>query len=709
MNKLLRPLLPVLADNPDDLNRLRAGEEGVDLARLFQLLGRRAISSLSCIYEIGSFIKMSKEHHKVPVSFQYSPNTDDALTFTRVKNFLSSPYLLDVFSSILEVSGLYPGFPLPSDFIDNVLLDMHAIENNLVLPSYVISDDYQQRMRREFPPPVRTSVDHIDFDIPGKYPDIADEDVETEIQRPTTPSGPSLPPSPSPSCSPHIESTPMQHIAKADAGKTAHVRAELLASKISQITSAEYRANFYNESAAHRAIEKTYITDFEPKQPLRANDLGTISSILTNRKKKTSAGTPKRLAIRRAPKTVRFTESTVSPRQRTHLGLDLPKLIHPGKEKSDMPSHVSDTILTQKSLESEAALKQHDKQPSPLIKPRTPKSDSIFPYASTYLPRRFKKEKVDPELAIQRILSLPSIKSLAISDDTKAGIALKKEQAALKAAEEARKLAEEKARREIEERLARTGGLRTPEQPLVSPVGSEWLQKAQATLRAGASTTLATTGEGVDLRRHDFCKVVPPTEWLNDEIVNGSLHWLDQSINAAAGIADVKKKTRKCLAMSSFFFKRLQEQGVSRTQRTLRRYGVEKRNLLDVDTILLPVCEHSHWTLLVVRPSKKTIAHMDSLNPRGSQPYISLVRAWLKDLLEDKFVEDEWNLVRHEAPMQTNGYDCGVHTITNGICVALGLNPIDSYSSKDMPLQRIRLACMLLNGGFKGDFNLRVY
>ena len=211
------------------------------------------------------------------------------------------------------------------------------------------------------------------------------------------------------------------------------------------------------------------------------------------------------------------------------------------------------------------------------------------------------------------------------------------------------------------------------------------------------------------MRRHDFAKVVSSTEWLNDEIVNGSLMWLDQAINSAAGIKDVKRATRKCLTMSSFFFKRLQDQGVARTQRTLRRYGVEKRNFLDVDTILLPICERAHWTLLVVRPSKRTVAHMDSLNSRGNPAYTNLAVSWLKDVLEEKFIKDEWKVIFHEAPLQNNGHDCGVHTITNAMCVALGLSPVDSYTASDMPAQRIRIACMLLNGGFKGEFDLRVY
>jgi hypothetical protein len=334
----------------------------------------------------------------------------------------------------------------------------------------------------------------------------------------------------------------------------------------------------------------------------------------------------------------------------------------------------------------------------------------------------------DPETGarlIDELFAIPSIVSLELSDDSKAAIALRKEQEALRAEEAARKAdeearrakeaaqraAEEAARRKLEARLAKSGGLRLPNQKLVGSLSADWLKRARDTLRAANTTTLAVTGEGIDLRRHDFAKVVPETEWLNDEIVNASLNWLDKAINTAAGIKDAKKQTRKCLAMSSFFFKQLREKGVVnfKSERTLRRYGVDKKNLLDVDTILLPICENSHWTLLVVRPSKRTVSHMDSLNPRGSPAITNLAMAWLKQLLDDGFKESEWKVVRHEAPRQTNGWDCGVHTITNAMCISLGVNAIDAYSAEDMPLQRLRIASMLLNQGFSGAFDLREF
>ncbi|KAG5952256.1 hypothetical protein E4U53_001333 [Claviceps sorghi] len=690
INKILRPLFTVLADNYDDVIKLEAGVVGYDLAALFLLLCERMFAFLDTVYEISTFIKTKDKHPIVPRNFQYSIDSETLRTVIRTKNLTSAPDLVPVLRKILKEGGdALAGYPLPIDFIGYVSLDMAAVEHSIMIPSYIRFNYFHHKLIEEFLP--SNSRTKSSDKVPGTYPTgpttasaSSDASRDTEVDKPEL------------SCADPPSSSPPR-IAEADRTKCGYLTCSILADATSKLNPSGFRARFHDGDDTYDLIKASYITDFDAKRPLKGHEIRSVKSILKDRR------APKRLTMRLAPKSVRFTESTLSPRQRTHLGLNVPKL-RPANDRSIDGEGLVERGQTEVASQDEL---------SPLEPSRfrydADGSKSIFPRNRPFLLQKRRDDAMDPSAAIDKILSLPSIPSLVLSDVAKAKIALKKEKLAQKAAEEAKRRDEERIRKEREERLARSGGLRIPDQPLVSPLSSDWLSRAQATLRANASTTLATTAEGVELRRHDFAKIVPPTEWLNDEIVNGSLNWLDQFINTAAGIKDPKKSTRKCLAMSSFFFKRLQEQGVTRTQRTLRRYGVDKKNLLDIDTILLPICEHSHWTLVVIRPSKRTIAHMDSLNPRGSQRYIDLGLAWLKDMMEEQFVDDEWKIVLHEAPKQTNGYDCGIHTVTNGMCLALGLSPIDSYAAEDMPHQRLRIASMLLNGGFKGDFDLRLY
>lgn len=705
MNKALHPLVSALADNPTD-RALVYGPGHHDLCELFFLQFQRVFKYLDQIYEIGTIVKLRDRNDIVPPDLQYELHPNDYEELRLIKDFLSAAALPTIVTDLLQM-GERSDTKVPFMFMDRIILDIESILHNIPAPSFVASSRYLERLRDTFPVPDRTDLE-THLLLPGSFPDTdepehaQEEPDKADEPLPTLPNEPSAvditPPSPAPV------------INEKKYMKIESLHDQLASTMIAEITAEQYNANFYHESNVHRAIKKTYITDFEPKSPLKSVDVRTIQSILKVKKRDdASKRTPKRLRMSRAPKTVRFSESTLSPQPRTHMGLGIPKIIPQGRK-----AKVCKPDPRWKSPER----RMHLWFDPPKAKAEEALSEDVFLSPRTRLRNKHQQgTSIDASKRIDELFSIPSELPLAISDDTKAGIAIRKEQAALKAAEEARRAeeaarraAEEKAQREREERLAKSGGLRIPAQPFVAPLGAAWQAKAQATMRAPASESLAKTGEGVDLHQHDFFKVVSPKEWLNDEIVNGSLNWLDQAINSAAGIKCVKRSTRKCLALSSFFFKRLQDQGVARTQRTLRRYGVDKRNFTDIDTILLPICENMHWTLLVIRPSKRTVAHMDSLRPAAaSSQYIDIGLAWIQDVLEDTFQADEWKVISHQAPRQTNGYDCGVHTITNAMCLALGLSPIDSYRSRDMPEQRIRIACMLLNGGFKGEFDLRLY
>ena len=275
--------------------------------------------------------------------------------------------------------------------------------------------------------------------------------------------------------------------------------------------------------------------------------------------------------------------------------------------------------------------------------------------------------------------------------------------------EEERRHDEDVLRRKAEEQrlreeTKRRGGLRQPNNELFPPLTPDWTARVQRSL-VSSSGDLAETPE-TKLKSHDFERLVPPTVWLNDNIVNGTLLWLDRFINEAAGITNVKTQTRKCLMPGSFFFTRLLDHGVKGTERTLRRLGVNKDNILEVQIILMPICQVNHWTLVVVEPPKRRISHFDSLNPAGSDSKRELAKEWMKSILGDSFIEAEWSYARYRAPRQTNGWDCGVHTVLNGVCLGLGIEPAAAYSSDQLPDLRKRIAAMLLNQGFKGEFSL---
>ncbi|TLS23493.1 uncharacterized protein PpBr36_06268 [Pyricularia pennisetigena] len=287
-----------------------------------------------------------------------------------------------------------------------------------------------------------------------------------------------------------------------------------------------------------------------------------------------------------------------------------------------------------------------------------------------------------------------------------------KERIAREAEEERkRREAEEAERRHREEQevLARTGGLRPPRAIMIGGISNEWYHRIMDAMKARDNQILGKSGEGNDINAHSFKTVVNPTAWLNDEIINGSLSHLAKFINEKAGIKDVRAQTPKCVLLNSHFYSNVSaNKGLGNTERWMRRLGVRPDNFLNVETFIIPInLGRNHWTLAVVRPGKGEVAHIDSLGTSGSgqRAVTDLLMTWLRTFLGSRYDEGHWKARNFVSPVQTNGHDCGVHTITSGMCIALGIDP-SSYKPADMPLQRLRIAGVLMNNGFHGVFDL---
>lgn len=661
----------------------------------------------------------------VPSSLGSKYNGNEVATIERIRTFLSEPTLPYHSKQILDIVKV-DMITIPINFIDQIVLDLSALSVSQTPPSYVSSEDYRKTLSQAFPQPTRSDKPR-NTDIPGSFPTFKNDDYSVSHTARSVFAAPASDSVRSKKESsrkePSRPRTVMQTLmAKRKISHSDGAESETLSRSMMRSTPSSSRSVLGNDQLGDltkslktfsigklhgRAPKKSSIwstsTSRIPKypRPMRANQL--ISQVDES--------------IIKVPQSSEFLfkPSSSSSYYSKSFGNDFRfSKLDTISANTSLSAVVSrDTSQAEDGKEDVARLDDENKDNIEEIQEqarlRLLCEKELDSWASSQTLRvTLPLRPAQPVRNIEDIFNEPSERKLDINDGIKMALDAKKRHLAAVAAEKKRKEAEERAKAELAKRLAETGGLRMPKINIISPLSTEWKEKSRSTLLRDAADTIATTNEGTTLRSHDFATVVPATEWLNDEIVNGSLNWLDKAINSAAGITDVKKQTRKCLAMSSFVWKRLQDQ-VTGTQRMLRRSGVTKDNLLLIDTILLPICERSHWTLLVIRPSKRTIAHMDSLNPAGNSKYTERGLDWMKDVLEDNFVADEWKIVRHTAPRQTNGYDCGVHTVTNGICVALGLSPVDSYSSDEMPLQRLRLASVLLNGGFHEEFDLSVY
>lgn len=335
-------------------------------------------------------------------------------------------------------------------------------------------------------------------------------------------------------------------------------------------------------------------------------------------------------------------------------------------------------------------------------------------------PNPFADEPEDLEIAVMKREALDLTRQIVCDFTDAIKLSMKErrqreaEEARLKKEEEARRRAEEEKRRKAEEmrkakaEAARENGLRRPFASLITDLNKRWDDLVfHAQYAEEPNKELARTPPGTPLTQRDFNMLLPETAWLNDNVIEGSIFHIANYVNEKAGITD--KKNPKCAAVTSFFYNRLLSHGAASCSRAERVAGISRDNFFNIETILIPICSGNHWTLAVVRPQRRTVSHLDSmLAGHGHHKVKKNILEWVKVVLGEKFVEADWKLVDLDAPRQNNGYDCGVFTITNGICLALGLNPIETYRPEQLTLQRKRLAAVLLNGGFKGEFSLEL-
>ncbi|RDA86325.1 hypothetical protein CP532_4339 [Ophiocordyceps camponoti-leonardi (nom. inval.)] len=706
MNKRLRPLQSVFGE----MTGLTLAFTDIDdLCDAWFRNVDNCIKVLNVIYNIGFFFTHKNKHPLVPESLDYGLIDMDLEQIEMACLFLSAPALPSLCDEFLEIAPDRPDKQFPTDFTDRIVVDLKAVRKRCPVPSFVISEVFHERVSEAIPRHITRTELNRQFRLPGSFPE---EDNKSPVQEEKEEARPDV--TPKTPASPTVPSPPV--IAKADTSSFRKWCADFMDWRIQDMTPQMFRAHFYRDSDAHRAIQNQYITNVEPRtqvaHPRRPR------SILANR---AIRRTPQRLATTRPPRTVRFTDNTISPRPRTHLGLDVPRLMDVDEERhspADPPFiagreqyNPSDPLFTVgrtpvRRLADDNAFLFSERFPSTLPIPTyfhdSTQEQTDEPYKPLFPHSEYRNDwrerdalrKAQAPAKLRELVNAPPCEGLTdvpLEELLERLIKKGRIDTSYRDAHRAKiRKAEEEARQKAEEEEAK----RRAE------------EEAKRTLTATASKTLAKTSEGSDLRRHDFASVVPPSEWLNDEIINGTLLWMDKAINEAAGIEDVRRQTRKCLTLNSFFFKDLLNKGPCGTERKLRRCGVTKNNFLDVDTVLLPICHNAHWTMLVVRPGQKTVTHLDSLNPGGSPAFTALAVSWIKEFLQDKFVPAEWKVVRVEAPAQTNGHDCGVFALTNAMCMALGLSPMHSYAAADMPTQRMRIACMLLNGGFSGEFDL---
>ena len=254
-----------------------------------------------------------------------------------------------------------------------------------------------------------------------------------------------------------------------------------------------------------------------------------------------------------------------------------------------------------------------------------------------------------------------------------------------------------------------------PRRALIQQLPPKWqilVQELEGRMGENEYTPITSYDNNIPISIRDFKTLLGRTSWLNDEIINGYIHWVGVAANEAAAAealeyGDPEPPKNLFLVFNSFIWNKIRDQALGSMDAIMKRKKLgAAEDLLKVDTILFPInVAASHWTLGVVRPMARTIEYFDSFGPNTptSVAFKKRMREWLRHRLQALYVDAEWTDPPALCAKQSNGYDCGVFVCTNAFCVVRHLD-LSSYLQTDLLSQRRNIAAVLLNKGFRHDF-----
>ncbi|KAL2813903.1 hypothetical protein BJX63DRAFT_393550 [Aspergillus granulosus] len=262
-------------------------------------------------------------------------------------------------------------------------------------------------------------------------------------------------------------------------------------------------------------------------------------------------------------------------------------------------------------------------------------------------------------------------------------------------ADEFRKMEEQ---RKLDERPMRI----RPDGLAVRPLPPKWQTRLEEAMRYPPNRKIVNTLSGDPLTKKDLETCFTPMRWLNDEVINSYLALIIDYLRRTHGNAGRHDKPR-FHAFNSFFFSNLRDKGYDSVRRWATRAKIGGKDLLNVDTVFVPVHNSHHWTLIVVKPSDRTIENFDSLGSLSPR-HVAIIKTWLRGELGEKYIDEDWTVLPSVSPQQDNGSDCGVFLLSTAKAVAFHIEPM-SYGANDTTLLRKKIVAELMNGGFEGDFD----
>lgn len=243
---------------------------------------------------------------------------------------------------------------------------------------------------------------------------------------------------------------------------------------------------------------------------------------------------------------------------------------------------------------------------------------------------------------------------------------------------------------------------------IIQELTPAWEDKVQEILdNRNDHHVVCTSLDGSDLTRRTFAKILPQqsqSAWLDDESVNAMFAAIVSRNREQTGFKNGLNEVPEMARFNSAWYTNIKNKGPQGVKNWARRQKVAGVKLLQAKKVFFPINTGAHWVLLIMQPQDRRIELLDSMNGKGDGIF-KLARAWLEMELGDKYIAEEWTEHDRLSSQQDNFDDCGVFVCFNGLACAKD-QPYANIKAKDMQAARKMLAALLINEGFKGDFEL---
>ena len=197
----------------------------------------------------------------------------------------------------------------------------------------------------------------------------------------------------------------------------------------------------------------------------------------------------------------------------------------------------------------------------------------------------------------------------------------------------------------------------------------------------------------LQMRRRDY-RSLSGKNYLNDKIIDEYFSLIAER--------NAKQKKTKVHSLCSYMFPKL-EQDFDTEFEVLNQWI--KVDLTEYDIILVPIHKDDHWTLISLAVQEKMIYYYDSiLGTRKSSSAPRVFRKFFERYFERRGKDNQFKIkIMENAPLQKNGYDCGVFTCQNAEKIARGVAV--NTRQEEIPSARRSMMLEIFSGSLSTDTN----